>query len=87
MKNLTQYVAEVNLMNSLFGSPVIDLPNLTAESAEKLFEKIDCDLSPENISCDGEASPGRVRQRAKLLTGARAELEKLGFTQTSARYC
>ena len=81
MKNLKSIVEDINFTNELFGkkSPKIDIYRIDAVGARRIFEKIECDLSPENLCCDGEASPAYVRTRAKLLTSAKKELEALGF--------
>jgi hypothetical protein len=48
---------------------------LTPELKEK-FLTLACQLSPENLSCDGEAPMSYVRKRAKQLNAQWAELEK-----------
>ena len=40
------------------------------------FLDLSCALSPENLSCDGEASVAYVRQRARTLNAQWAALEK-----------
>ena len=79
MRNLKKDVESINLMSKLFGVAEIDVHNIDAEEAQRLFEKIDCDLSPENLCCDGELSRAHWRRNNKLLRGAAAELKKLGF--------
>jgi len=36
--------------------------------------KVECQLSPENLTCDGEASKGYIRQKAKQLNKQRQQL-------------
>lgn len=35
---------------------------------------IECSMSPENLTCDGEASAGAVRRRARALQAERRDL-------------
>jgi hypothetical protein len=49
---------------------------LTPELKEK-FLIVACHLSPENLSCDGEAPIAWVRKRARQLHAEWAALEKL----------
>lgn len=80
MRNLKVYVDNVNRWAKLFGDTEINVNNIDEEAAQRLFQKIDGDLSPENLCCDGELSMAQVRRKAKMLRGTIADLEKLGFT-------
>jgi hypothetical protein len=40
------------------------------------FETLACQLSPENLSCDGEADPRWVQQQYKALKKEWAQVEK-----------
>lgn len=82
MKNLKNYVEGINrnCWGKLFSDPVIDLNNLTEEVAQRIFSKIDSDLSPENLCCDGELPRAQVNKKYKMLTSAVKELVKLGYT-------
>jgi len=51
--------------------------NLTRKDVEALLNRIEGELSPENISCDGEADPRWVRQEYQRLTRVQAELQRL----------
>jgi hypothetical protein len=55
-----------------------NLRELTTEQAEMIFQHIDGDLSPENITCDGEASAEQVRRETALLRGSIQSLNDLG---------
>ncbi len=47
------------------------------------LRKIECELSPENLTCDGEASPVYVRRRAIQLNRWKAKvIKQLGYTPT-----
>jgi len=55
-----------------------NLRDMTTEQAEMIFQHIDADLSPEHITCDGEASAEQVRRETALLRGAIQSLNDLG---------
>lgn len=42
----------------------------------KLLEDIDCQLSPENLHCDGEISRAQARMKGQALIEKKARLEK-----------
>ena len=84
--SLKKFVEQENMMNRIFNQPMIDLSNLNQESADKLFQRLDSNLSPENLSADGELPRAKVQQRYKLYMGAINDLKKLGFTPTEEMY-
>lgn len=49
----------------------------TEEEIIEWFKEIACDLSPENLACDGEASPSAVRAKLKSLNAEWKALETL----------
>ena len=58
-------------------------PNAKAPETEveimQVFEDLRCELSPENLSCDGEASASHVRSKLRDINECWAQLEaKLG---------
>ena len=69
---LTTYVDRKNSFAKIFGSKELSLQN--ARDRQAIADALDCDLSPENLSCDGESSASRVRARYKTLTQAAKEL-------------
>jgi hypothetical protein len=42
----------------------------TKEGIEELFSMMNCDMSPENISCDGECSKTEVARKAREIRAA-----------------
>lgn len=56
--------------------PEAKLPE-TEQEIFKAFDRVLTDLSPENLSCDGELSGAQVRKRARELKAEWKELEKL----------
>ena len=75
MNGLKQYVADKNQLNRIFKSPMLDLTN--ANDRQKIAYSLENDMSPENISCDGELSRARVQERYRHYTKAIGELRAL----------
>jgi len=75
MKNLKAYVDQKNRWDTIFGIPALDLTN--PQDRQRIAESIDSDLSPENLTCDGELSRTAVQQRYRQLTAAARELKEL----------
>jgi hypothetical protein len=64
---LTDYVNKMNSWNAIFGTGPVEFP-LTAESAQKIGNKLDSELSPENLHCDGEISHAEAMRKYNFLT-------------------
>ena len=75
MQNIKAYVESKNKWNQIFGSKQYDLNN--AADRQEIAEAIDCELSPENLTCDGELSRAQVQARYKKLITAARELKQL----------
>ena len=73
MKNLQAYVDRKNSWSKLFGSR----PLVIGKDNQKIADSLDADLSPENISADGERPASQVRQLYKFYTAAARELRQL----------
>ena len=83
MSYLKNYVDQRNRVSALFNEPdPINIANMNQHDANRLFDLIECDLSPENLCCDGELPFAAVKRKADMLNGARAELVALGFQHT-----
>ena len=78
MQALNEYVAQKNAWGKLFGSKPLDLNN--AQDRKKIAQSIDADLSPENLSCDGELPPSQVQAKYKRLSQCAEQLKKLDPT-------
>ena len=74
MKNLSAYVQQKNAWNAIFGHKPLTLKEA---DAKKIAEMIDCDLSPENISCDGELSISKIRARRAQMDRVATEFQKM----------
>jgi hypothetical protein len=75
VSSLTTYVDRKNAFAKIFGSRQLSLQN--AADRQSIADSIDSDLSPENLTCDGELSRSQVQARYKTLTKAAKELQKL----------
>ncbi len=76
MRYLTQYLDQrFNFWRvNIDRKPAITVQNMTAEDADRIAESLVCDMSPENVSCDGELSAAQVRARVRLYQNAASEL-------------
>jgi hypothetical protein len=75
ISTLEQYVEQRNRFNSIFGKEPLSL--LKAEDRQRIADMIDGDLSPENLTCDGELSRSAVQQKFRMLTRAAQELQSI----------
>ncbi len=73
--SLTAYVDRKNAFAKIFGTRQLSLQN--AADRQSIADSIDSDLSPENLTCDGELSRSKVKARFAALTAAAKELIKL----------
>ena len=72
MKELKEYVNQKNSWNALFNKKGMSLSS--AEDRQRIADMIDSDLSPENLTCDGELPRGTVIARHKQLTRVAKQL-------------
>jgi len=72
---LTGYVDQKNRWNAIFGGKQLSLQS--AEDRQKIAGMIDSDLSPENLTCDGELPRSQVQARYKALRDAAVQLQAL----------
>ena len=84
MKALQAYIDQRNKWNAIFKGPQYEIK--TAQGRQRVAQSIDADLSPENLTCDGELSRAQVQKRYKELTAAAQELNKLDPVAAKAIY-
>ena len=72
MKDLIQYVAQKNKWNAIFKGDQYSLNSPADRQA--IASCIDFDLSPENLTCDGELPRAQVITRKRLLDKAAEQL-------------
>ena len=75
MKQLNAFVAKTNQWNAIFNSNQYSVN--THADRQRLADKIDADLSPENLSCDGELPMAQVNARYRELTTVARQLKEL----------
>jgi hypothetical protein len=75
MSALTTYLDHKNSFAKIFGRKVLSLQN--SRDRQAIANMIDSELSPENLSCDGELSHSQVNARYRQLTSAAKQLLKL----------
>jgi hypothetical protein len=75
MSALQTYLDRKNAYGTIFGAKALTLDS--AVDRQKIADSIDCDLSPENLTCDGELPRSIVQARYNELTKAARELQKL----------
>jgi len=71
MTELDQYVRDLNDWRVKFFKQE---PLTVAQHAQQLLDRVDSDLSPENLTCDGELPRAEVQRRYTFLTRVRAQL-------------
>ena len=84
ISTLEQYVEKKNSWGKLFGNKPLSL--LSATDRQKIADSIDADLSPENLTCDGELPRSVVQARYKMLTRAAQELQSIDPAVTFYEY-
>jgi hypothetical protein len=84
ISTIEQYVERKNAFAKLFGSKPLSL--LNAQDRQRIADSIDAELSPENLTCDGELSRKQVQQRYAFLTRAAQELKSIDPAVTFYEY-
>ena len=69
---LEAYVAQKNQWTRIFKGKELSL--LNAQDRQRIADMIDSDMSPENLTCDGELPRSEVQQRLRRLTRCAEEL-------------
>lgn len=77
MTYLTEYVQTRNAFAKLFNKAPIDLKKANKTQLEALMSELEDELSPENLTCDGELSGARLVRKANNLKAAYSELEAI----------
>ena len=84
MSALKTYLDRKNAYGTIFGAKELSLKN--ASDRQKIADSIDSDLSPENLTCDGELPRSMVQARYKELMSAAKQLKKLDPSVTFYEY-
>jgi hypothetical protein len=72
---LTAYVDQKNRWNAIFKGEQFEFQS--AKGRQRIASALDADLSPENLTCDGELSRSQVQARYQQLTTAARQLVAL----------
>ncbi len=80
MKELKAYVEQKNKWHALFGKQANYLDLSKPADRQRIANMIDSELSPENLSCDGELPRSQVQARYRQLTTVAKQLMKLDST-------
>ena len=86
MKALNALIKQENDWSSMFNGKFVAYEVATAQGRERVAKMIDCKLSPENLSCDGELPMTQVRARYRALTSAAQDLVRLDPSMTQFMY-
>jgi hypothetical protein len=78
MSALQAYVDQKNRWNKMFKGKQFEIQ--TAQGRQEVANSLDSDLSPENLSCDGELPRSQVQAKYRALTAAAKDLLKLDST-------
>lgn len=66
-KYLTEYIEQKNRWRRLFNQEEIDPANISPKQARELWDSLDADMSPENLTCDGELKGAALKRKFIML--------------------
>ena len=75
MKALQTYIDNKNRWNAIFKGEQFEIQS--AKGRQRIADSLDADLSPENLTCDGELPRAEVQRRYKALREAAVQLTAL----------
>lgn len=75
MQALKFYVESRNKWAAIFGNPQLNLRSVA--DRQKIADAIDADLSPENLTCDGEVRGAALQNKFNFLNRCAAELASI----------
>jgi hypothetical protein len=81
MQYLKHYIDEMNTWGSFFNSPPINFP-LSQVQVNDIANKLDADLSPENLHCDGEISRTQAQNKYNYYGKVIRELDRYCVNQS-----
>jgi hypothetical protein len=83
MKALQAYIDQKNKWQKLFKGPQYEIQ--TAKGRQVVAACLDSDLSPENLTCDGELSRAEVQARYMQLMAVAHDLAQLDPGERTSR--
>ena len=75
MKSLQAYIEQKNRWNALFKGEQFEVKS--ASGRKRIAQSLDADLSPENLTCDGEVRGVELRKKQDYLNQCVTELIRL----------
>ena len=87
--SLKLLIEKQNMMAKIFKDPLStywNIDNITQETADAMFSRLDSDMSPEALFADGERPRSQAAKLAKQYKAAFKELTDRGFRPTSTLY-
>ena len=78
MKTLQAYIEQKNRWNAIFKGEQFEVRS--AAGRKRVAQSLDADLSPENLTCDGEVRGVQLREKQAYLNQCVTELIKLDPT-------
>ena len=84
ISTLEQYVDQKNSWGAIFGNKPLSL--LNAKDRQSIANSLDADLSPENLTCDGEVRGAQLQAKYRFLTRAAEELRSIDPSVTFYEY-
>ena len=75
--NLAKYISHLNIYRIFAKKEKMDVANLSLTDKEEILARVESDLSPENISCDGSCSVKQIKQKRVFLAAVLKELNNL----------
>jgi hypothetical protein len=80
ISTIEQYVAQKNQWRAVFKQKPLSL--LNDKDRQAIANSIDSEMSPENLTCDGELRGSAVRDKMRFLTRCAEELLSIDPTVT-----
>lgn len=84
ISTLEQYVDQKNSWGKIFGNKPLSLMN--AKDRQTIANSLDADLSPENLTCDGEVRGAQLQAKYRYLTRCAQELLSIDSSVTFYEY-
>jgi hypothetical protein len=75
MKTLQAYIEQKNRWNAIFKGEQFEVKS--AAGRRRIAQSLDADLSPENLTCDGEVRGVELRKKQDYLNQCVTELIRL----------
>jgi hypothetical protein len=72
--NLLTYIQQQNVWADFSKTKKLDIKTLTVADRNRLQQQLDCDLSPENLCCDGELRGIALQRKTRFLLAVQREL-------------